>query len=66
MASQQALSTLISRHECCQYFSVLEKGLNHVIDGIKTVSDLSLSPPPIQPRLLVIILVSQTLFVAKF
>lgn len=46
MASQQALSTLISRHECCQYFSVLEKGLNHVIDGIKTVSDLSLSPPP--------------------
>ncbi|KAF6033077.1 hypothetical protein EB796_008658 [Bugula neritina] len=36
VTAQQTLNTLIRQHDTCQYFSVLEKGLNHLIDGLKS------------------------------
>lgn len=45
MHSQQTLNSIISRHNNCRYFSVLEKGLHHVIDGLKTVSAIKFSVP---------------------
>ena len=39
--SQNLLGSIIAKHDRCQYFSVLEKGLHHLVDEV-SVSDLEL------------------------
>ena len=40
--SQNLLGSIIAKHDRCQYFSVLEKGLHHLVDEV-SVSDLELT-----------------------